>query len=488
MAEIAANFREFGVTGLRRDGGVVRDEYLSELQGNRWLGVIREMADDPTVGAILFAVEMLLRRVPLNVQPADDSPAAADLARFVEECLGDMSLDWRDTLAEILTMLPYGWAYLELVYKRRGGDADDPESRSKYEDGRIGWRKWSIRSQETRERWQFDDSGGIQGMWQRTDGGQLIYIPIEKALLFRANPRKGNPEGRSVLRSSYRAWWFKRNIETIEGVGIERDLAGLPVAYVPPSVLAASTDDEQRQLAAIKEIVTNIRRDEQEGVIWPLVYDDAGHELYRLELLSSGGSRSFDTGAIIQRYEQRIAMTVLADFILLGHEAVGSYALSATKSSMFKTALEAWLESIAAVINTHAVPRLLRLNGLGVRIAPRVQFGAVGSVDVDTVIQFVSSMASAGMGFFPSPELENKLRGDVGLPPLTDDDLREREEQAQAKADARERMAEMGPGQEGGMKQDGMRQERRQGEASRAEMAAMLDAAQRILARGAYDG
>jgi len=479
MAEKAI-FTEMGVTGLRREGGVVRDEYLRELAGDRWLSTVREMCNDPTVGAILFAIEMLLRRVPINVQQADDSQGARAAAQFVEECLGDMSLDWRDILAEILTMLPYGWAYMEIVYKRRGGDVDDPEQRSKYGDGRVGWRKWSIRGQETRDRWQFDESGGIQGMWQRLDGGKEILIPIEKAMLFRTSPRKGNPEGRSVLRTSYRAWWFKRNIESIEGIGVERDLAGLPVAKVPPSVLNAATDSERMQLASIKEIVTNIRRDEQEGVIWPLVYDEAGHELYQLQLLSSGGERNFDTSAIIQRYERRIAMTVLADFIMLGHEAVGSYALSATKSSMFKSALEAWLESIAGVINTHAIPRLLRLNGMDVQVAPRVQFGAVGSVDMDTVIQFVGSMAAAGMGFFPSPELENKLRGDVGLPPLSDEDMERREQEEERRRQVQEQMQPA---------QDGEDEDEEQEQAARPdarEMAAMFDAAQRILLRGTY--
>ncbi len=471
------DFKELGVSGLRREGGVVRDEYLRDLSGDRWLAVVREMADDPIVGAILFAVEMLLRRVPLNVQPADDTAPAKGAAQFVEECLGDMSLDMRDTMAEILTMLPYGWAYLELVYKRRGGEGDDPESRSRYTDGRVGWRKWSIRSQETRDRWEFDETGGVQGMWQRLDAGGEVFIPIEKALLFRTNPRKANPEGRSILRSAWRPWWFRRNIETIEGVGIERDLAGLPVAYVPPSVLNAGTDSERAQLAAIKEIVTNIRRDEQEGVIWPLVRDENGHELYRLELLSSPGARQFDTSGIIERHEQRIAMTVLADFILLGHEAVGSYALSATKSSMFKTALEAWLESIAAVINTHAIPRLLRLNGMDAQAAPKVVFGAVGGVDMDTVIQFVSSMSSAGMGFFPSPELENRLRGDVGLPLLSDEDM-DRREQAEQE---RQRIA--GQGQEQGAAAN---TPNRDAAPDGREMAAMFEAAQRVLLRGAY--
>lgn len=470
---VETTFRELGGTGLSRAGGVVRDEYLRELAGDRWQSTVREMGNDAIVGAILFAIEMLLRRVPVQVAPADESAAAQEMAAFVEQCLGDMSADWTDTLAEILSMLSYGWAYLEIVYKRRGGDAEDPQRRSKYDDGRIGWRKWSIRSQETRDRWEFDATGGIQGMWQRFDGGPEVLIPIEKALLFRTNSSKGNPEGRSVLRSAYRAWWFKRNVENIEGIGIERDLAGLPVAKVPPAVLAALGDNERAQLAAIKEIVTNIRRDEQEGVVWPLVRDESGHEMYTLELLSSGGTRQFDTSAIIQRYEQRIAMSVLADFILLGHEAVGSYALSATKSSMFKTALQSWLTSIAGVINTHAIPRLLKLNGMDVRLAPALSFGAVGDVDIDTVITFVTQMTNSGMSFFPSPELENKLRSDVGLPALSDEDMQRRAEDEQR----RMRPAQEEPDQE----QDDAPPDARQ-------MAAMLAAAQRVLLRGTYGG
>lgn len=481
-----ASFRELGVTGLIRDGGVVRDEYLRELQGDRWYSTVREMGNDPVVGAIEFAIEMLLRRVPVSITPADESDEAQQLATFVEECLGDMSTDWADTLAEILTMLPYGWSYLEIVYKQRAGDVDAPEKRSKYSDGRIAWRKWSIRSQETRERWEFDDSGGVQGMWQRTTDGASVLIPIEKALLFRTTQRKGNPEGRSILRSAYRPWWFKRNIENIEGIGIERDLAGLPVAKVPPGVLAAQTDGERAQLAAIKDIVTNIRRDEQEGVVWPLVYDEAGHELYRLELLSAAGERQFDTSAIIQRYEQRIAMSVLADFILLGHEAVGSYALSATKTSMFKTALQAWLTSIAGVINSHAIPRMLRLNGLNVAVAPQLAFGAVGDVDMETIITFVKEMATAGMQFFPSPDLENKLRGDVGLPPLSDEDLQRREQEAQAR-EAAQQAAQKAEQQQAPADQQNDAPADNQGNTPDAnQMAAMLAAAQRVLLRGAY--
>lgn len=430
-----ADLMELGETGLRKSGGHIYEEFLRELSGDRWLKVVREMADqDSVVVAFLFAIEMILRQTEWEVEPGDGD---AETAEFVESCFLDMSSSWEDTMSEILTMLPYGWSYLEQVYKRRGGDVDDPTRRSKYDDGRIGWRKWAPRSQHTRWMWQFgDEDGGLRGLWQIQEAGPPVFIPIEKSLLFRASTRLGNPEGKSVLRGAYRSWYFKKNLENIEGIGIERDLAGLPVAHVPPEYLTMNATPEQKALLdAIKEIVTNIRRDEQEGVVWPLAYDENGKEKFRLELLSTAGARQFDIGGIIQRKNSEMAMAVLADFILLGHEKVGSYALSATKSSLFQTALKAWLDSIADVINTHAIPRLLRLNGMKVTAPPRLVFGSVGGIDIADLMAFIKEATAAGMTLFPSVEVENNLRGKMRLPLLTEEEIAKREEDAkQAKA------------------------------------------------------
>jgi hypothetical protein len=52
---------------------------------------------------------------------------------------------------------------------------------------------------------------------------------------------------------------MKRNIENIEAIGIERDLAGLPVMYCPAEYLMPTATPEQRQLAnELKKIVTKI--------------------------------------------------------------------------------------------------------------------------------------------------------------------------------------------------------------------------------------
>ena len=61
---------------------------------------------------------------------------------------------------------------------------------------------------------------------------------------------------------------------------------------------------------------------------------------------------------------RRIATVMLADFILMGQDKVGSYALSTSKTRIFATAIEAWLDLIANVINEQAIKPLLRVNGL----------------------------------------------------------------------------------------------------------------------------
>lgn len=475
------DMREIGSTGLRRSGGVVEEEFLRELKGPRWWRVVREMQQDAVIGGVLLAIELSLRQVAVEIEAADDSPQAEETRLFVEECLADMSSSWADTLSEILTMLSYGYSYLEVVYKRRNGDNRDTGKASKYDDGRIGWRKWAIRSQDSLDRWQFDDEGGLQGMWQVQDIGAPVLIPIEKAFLFRTSTHKGNPEGRSVLRSAYTAWYYKRNISRIEAIGIERDLAGLPVVYMPPNYLSSNaTAAEQALFAAMKEVVTNIRRDEQEGVIMPTLYDDSGHKLFELQLLASGGSRQFDTDAIIARYNQQMSMSVLADFIMLGHEKVGSYALSATKSSLFKTALDAWLQAIAGVINAHAIPRLMRLNGMTLDIAPRLCFGTVGEITLEDVTMWIDSVAKAGGQLFPHLETENHLRRLVGLPMIDEEEYQAREDERKASEAADRAAKARQPVGNEPPQDDGAQDE----EMSTQEAMDQLLAAQRILARG----
>jgi hypothetical protein len=183
---------------------------------------------------------------------------------------------------------------------------------------------------------------------------------------------------------------------------------------------ATASDAQKAALSAITDIVQGIKRNEQEGVVFPLAYDNDGHEMFKLELLSSGGQRQFDTDKVIARYDQRIAMTTLADFILLGHENVGSFSLGTSKVDLFTTAIDAWAQSIADVFNDHAIPRLLKLNGMNTSRCPTLTYGDIGAVDLSSLGDFVQKLSQAGV-LIPDQNLEQWLRDLAGLPPAEHD-------------------------------------------------------------------
>lgn len=417
--EQVIDFREVGATGLRRFSGFIYEEFLPELTGWKGAQVYKEFGDnDSTAGAVLYAIDKLCRRVPWRVQPASQEGFDVEAAEFLESCMDDMDTTWIDMISEILSMLQYGYSVHEINYKRRCGDGFDPTRRSKFKDGRIGWRSVPIRSQDTIYRWQFDDKGGIQGVEQLAPPHYYhVTIPIEKMMLFRTTTHKNNPEGRSILRSAYRSWYMKKNIENIEAIGVERDLAGLPMAYVPAEIMTPGASNEQKALLSeIKNIVINVRRDAQEGIVLPMIYDQNGKPLFDFKLLSTGGSRQFDTDKIIQRYDQRIAMSAMADFLLLGQDKAGSYALASSKTNLFSTSIGAFLDIIAETFNRFAIPRLFALNSFQMSDYPKIEHGDLEAVDLKVLGDYLTQLAQAGMPLFPDPELEKYLRKVANLP------------------------------------------------------------------------
>jgi len=455
---------ELGVTGVKRVSGYVDEEFLPALRGRKAVRVYREMAaNDSMVGAMLFSIDKLIREVEWKVVPATQDDEGVKAQEFLESCMEDMSHSWDDFIGEVLSVLPYGWSWHEIVYKRRIGPWEkDPKKRSKHEDGYIGWRKMPIRAQETLLRWSFDESGGVRAMVQMAPPRYATtVIPIEKSLLFRTSIAKGNPEGQSLLRTAYRAWYFKKRLEEFEAIGVERDLAGMPVGRVPADYLTAKKGTPQaKTVDAFRKMVRGVRRDENEGLVLPTQYDpDTKQPLFDFELMSSGGTRQFDTNAIISRYEQRILMCVLADFILVGHQDTGSYSLHTDKTGIFRAALNAITKAIADTLNRYAVPRLFAVNGWKLDQLPKFEPTNVDPPALDQLAGFISATAGAGMQWFPDPELEKYVREIARLPEMTEEDVdykRQMYEQQQAMEYGTSQMELLGLQQKADMTAQGM--------------------------------
>lgn len=434
VSKARAPGREVGASGLREFGGLLREELHRDLTGDRAITVYAQMAYDPIVSATTLALGELIRSAGYSIEPDDgEDPKKVEAAEYVEGCLEDMSHTWTDFWSEWTSTLEQGWSYFEIVYKQRHGETGDPPSA--YDDGRVGWRKFAPRPQDTRRRWEFDENGGIQGMWQMGSvsgmdpGRPDVFLDIQDCLLFRTTHRKNNPEGRSPLRGAYEPWYYRRRMAVVSAIGIERNLAGIPLLRVPGEIIEGATAGAAAAKAEWEDVGKNLRVDEQAFVMIPSDRDETGNPLYNVELLTAGtthGSGGSPAEAIIERLSREIAMSVLADVIFLGHEQIGTQALAEERGSLLKESLQGIADSIAEVFTNHAIPRLMRLNGFPREVWPAMKAGQINSVNLAALGAFIKDLAGAGFTLGDDLDLENALRRWGDLPEreeVPEDDL-----------------------------------------------------------------
>jgi hypothetical protein len=422
---------DLGVTGLRQFNGWVREDWVPNLIGRQGATVYREMLDSsPVVGAVMFAIMGVMRKAEWRVISATDKPEGDENVEFVTSLMHDMSHSWEDFVVEALSMLGYGYSLHEIVYKRRNGERP---KRSKFggsneDDGRIGWRRLPIRSQDTILKWYFDGNGQILGFQQQPWVGHLVDIPIEKALLFRPTQHKGNPEGRSILRNAYRPYYFIKRLEEGEAITIER-MAGNVIVRVPTALLDKAASGDPAAVATLngyKKMATRSRTDEQMGIILPSdtfmgANGPTNVPMFSYEYITpQGGAKGIEPNIPITRHKLDIMATVLADFIQMGHSEHGTYNLADIKVDVFMTAVQAWLKSVASVINDHALPRLWKLNGMDLDTMPQLQPDMPTQVNLDELSNFILRLSQSGVPLFPDEDLEDFIRDTAGFPDRKD--------------------------------------------------------------------
>jgi hypothetical protein len=338
---------EFGVTGLKQRDGVLGEEFLPELRGSTGRKVYAEMRDnDPTIGALLSAIELMLRAVDWRCEAATGD-ADGKYAAWLQSQFDNMTIPWRDTVAEMCSAFVFGFALFEKVLRRN-------------EDGTIGIERLAPRAQDSIVKWEFDGVGMWQAAFQRPPQGiENIRLPRRSLLLICPKYQRHNPEGRSLLRNAYTSYYHIKRLQTIEAIAIERELNGLPVVCAPSSALKDPSVKEK-----LDQIARDLKFNEQGGVVMPsdpfMSRDGnyAGTRQFEVKLLASDGTRAIDAGAVITRYQQDMLRAVLADFLMLGANAQGSYALASNKSELFLCSLEAYLQQMRDAVQRDVVTEL----------------------------------------------------------------------------------------------------------------------------------
>ena len=405
-----------GIAGDNTHNGQIRaDEFLPELRGKRAIRKYREMRDnDSTIGAVMYATEQVLRDVDIKVMPANDTPAAKREADFVESIFKDMDHTLDDHVSEALSSLTFGFAWFEVVYKRRSGQ----KTGSKYSDGRMGVRKIASRAPWTISKFEVDQkTGDVLGVHQEGSGyNNTNYIPCRKSLYYRTTAINNDPSGRSILRNAYTSYEYLNNLQSIEAIAVERELAGIPVARIPSEYLSPdATSAQSGFLANLQQILRDVKFNEQGYIVLPSdTYPDSNGSptntrLVDVELMASNGKRNIDIDPIVKRYQHDIARSVLSEFLMLGGGNTGSYALSKSKTDLFLRALESYIQAIVDVLNKQLVERLWELNGLNYDLMPTIVAGDVAPHDLREIAAFLRNLNGANIDVSSHPEVIQDL-------------------------------------------------------------------------------
>lgn len=405
---------DIGSTGLNESWGQVQDDFLREWRGREKVRNIDEMLrNSPVVGALRLAIEMPVRDIDWHFvsDQGDEDPRV----QLLNDAWENMTHSWPDHLVDALLMAFYGWSMFTITYERV--------------NGRMLWRKFKMLGHDTVQRWLIADDGGLEGV-QQWPHLWPAPIPIERMVVYRFRKTRNNPEGESILRPAWVPWYYLKNIQQVEAIGIERNLAGMPVIY-PPMGADMSEGSTDKTLA--ERLVRNIRKDEQAGVVMPAPSGEGDHQRWRLELLSPASQGQVtDTDTVISRYEKRILMSSLAQFLMLGQDNVGSLATFTGANDFFTMAVNSIADNIADTFSKYAVTRLLELNGMDPDGIALVHSPA-GNIGLDTVAQFLQS---AGAFITWTADDEAWLRGIARLPEKDAGDLEVlREEEAQRQAE-----------------------------------------------------
>lgn len=419
---------EVGVTGLRVANKAIYAERNRVFQYPNLLTVVNEMSAHPTVCSAFNVYNLMLNSVPWYVCPPEDATdIEKERAYFIQTCMTDMEHSWSQFITDVSTYLKYGFQVSEKVYRRRL-----KKNGSKYNDGKVGLRKLSPRSQETIEKWYFSEDGrdligvgqslaNLEQQWryeQLKNEDGVLRINRDKFLLFSADSTNGNPQGQSLLKSVFLPYKQLSLLQDQLMLGISKDLQGIPTIGVPPKLLSPEANDAEKAAAAqFVEMANNLVKGTQSGIVYPLMYDENKNKTVEIQLLEAKYGKSFNIPEVIAALQTDILVALGVDVIKLGANQQGSYSLASSKENLLSMTVEYRLKEIRSVLNQDLMRSLYELNGWDTDRMATFEYGDILDSDLDEISKFVQR--TAAVKILPRTlEVVNKVLESLGLQPL----------------------------------------------------------------------
>lgn len=400
---------EQGFSGLKISNKQIMEEAQQAFRYPAFIRTVREMRNNPTVGAALNVYYFFMMQHDWKVKPPIGASAKEiERAKLVETMMHDMEMSWEDFIRSVLPVLEYGFDVHEIVPYRRM-----QRNGSKWTDGLVGIRKLAYRSQETISGWEFTPDGakllkiyqdpkflensGLYATKLNQDG--KIEMDADKCLLFTTGTTRGNPEGNSILKNIYLAYKQLTLLQEHQVIGVGKEVQGMLKIGIPPNYLSPNaTEDEKATAASFQKIIDKANTGELAGLLVPIINDpETKLPMFSYEFMDSKGIVRYDVESIIKGYQQDILTALSVDVLRLGADGSGSFSLAESKTSILTLAVDSRMKEIRNVLNTVLMRKIYEWNGWETTNLPTFEYSKEEDLDLDSLSAAIQRFAAVGM-------------------------------------------------------------------------------------------
>jgi hypothetical protein len=427
-------FKEAGAMGVAVWGGYIDSgETNSKLSGsNRYKTAADVLSNISVVAASVRYFLNLLANPQWRVMSANDTARGKQAAEFVESVMEGLVSSWTRIVRRSGMYRFHGFGFQEWTAMKRP-------------DGLIGFTDIEVRAQHTIDKWDVTENGTVRGVWQRSpQTGAELYLPRWKLVYLRDDTLTDSPEGMGWFRHLVEPAERLKEYLTLEKIGFERDLAGVPVGRAPLTALnravragTLSSQDANDMVDGLKNFVKMEVKKQNTGIVLdsqPFENQSAdglqaaSTQQWGVDLLTSDAGNLQQLGDSIHRISVEMARIIGTEILFIGSDGKGSMALSKDKSNNLFLNVNGTLDEMVEMFTRDLIEPLWRLNGFDPEIMPHFTHEDIAVRDAEQISITLRNMASAGAVLGPDDPAINDLRDMLGISralPYVDDDREE---------------------------------------------------------------
>jgi hypothetical protein len=374
-----------------------RVEYNMDLRGMAGRRVFDQMRrSDATVRMSLNVIKTPILAGRWFIEPYDSKKRSQTIADFVWWNLQEaMAMTWMNFIQEALLEMDFGFYAFEKVwsikmYKKKPMVVCSLEPRHPLDIIQA----------------DYDTKGRFQGfqMWGNPYDAEVLWMPMEKLIVFTYNGEAGDVEGISALRSVYKHWYYSENLYKIDGIQKERHGIGIPCVKLP---LGHTPND----VVQADQIGRNLRTNEKAHVVLPPNWD--------IMMLKLEGQH-VDALASAHHHKHEIAKNVLAPFVDSERGLIDE-----STSNFFLKGSRHEAEMIAQTLTRGLIPELVDFNWPGVGEYPKLKVRRIGdTADWRTISFAVRNLVGSNI-LRPDDKLEEWFREEMDLSPVDEATVRQ---------------------------------------------------------------